>query len=97
MAERWGRLDALTERAVKLSEVFLTRIPVAATTGSAIAATRTPPSTAMSSKRPTEFDLPAVQFKSCTRHSVRGRARYYPHCGGPQADTLGVSSPGVPV
>src|ERR1700748_2841254 len=80
-ADLCGRREPLTESVVKLSEVFLTRIPLAATTGSAIAATSTPPSTAMRIRRPTEFVLLAVQFKSCTRHSVRGRARYYWHQG----------------
>src|SRR6202012_2162720 len=79
MADRCGRLEESTDSVVNLSEVFLTRIPVAATTGRAIAATSTPPSPAMRIRRPTEFVLLAVQFKSCTRHSVRGRARYYWH------------------
>jgi len=42
-------------------------------------ATPLPDPAAIRIKRPTEFVLLAVQFKSCTRHSVRGRARYYWH------------------
>ena len=58
---------------VNLSEVFRTRIPVAATTGSAIAAASTPPSPDSRSRRPTALDLLAVQSKSCTGHRVRGQ------------------------
>src|ERR1700722_1194495 len=79
MADRCGRTEESTDSVVNLSAEFLTRIPVAATTGSAIAATSTPPSPAIRIRRPTELVLLAMKFQSCTRHSVRGRARYYRH------------------
>ena len=78
----------MTDSVVNLSEVFLTRIPVAVTRGSAVAAASTPASPASKIRRPREFVLLAVQFKSCTRLSVRVRARYYWHDHRPQADTL---------
>jgi hypothetical protein len=57
---------------LNLSAVFLTRIPVAATTGTSKAATSTPPSTEIKIRRPTELVFPKIQLKSCTRHRVRG-------------------------
>jgi hypothetical protein len=47
-------------------------MPVAATMGTTIAATSTPPSAEKIIRRPTALVLPKTQFKICTRHSVRG-------------------------
>src|SRR6202451_4724228 len=95
MTDRCGRLEELTDSVVNLSAVFRTRIPVAATTGSAIAATSTPPSAAIKIRRPAEFVLLPIKFQSCTRHSVRGRARYYWQHVWIWAGRLAVSSLGV--
>src|ERR1700722_14734179 len=72
MADRCGRLEASNDSVVNLSAEFLTRIPVEATTGSAIAARRTPPSAAIRMRRPAAFDLLAVQFKICTSLEYAG-------------------------
>src|SRR5579862_8746413 len=97
MADRCGRLEESTDSVVNLSAVFRTRIPDAATTGSTIAAASTPPSPAISSRRPTEFVLLTMKFQSCTRHIVRGRGRYYWLHVRSEAGTLAVSSLGVAV
>jgi hypothetical protein len=68
---------------LNLSAVFRTTMPVAATMGTTMAATSTPPSAEKIMMRPTALVFPKIQFKICTRHSVRGRARYYcSHVGG---------------
>jgi hypothetical protein len=79
ISDRWGRLDAFSDSVVKLFAAFRTEMPVAATTGSTVAAARTPLRAARNIRRPSApvFDN---QSPSCTSNRVRGSPKYYRDC-----------------
>src|SRR5215468_4860581 len=79
ISDRCGRPEGVSDSVLNLSEVFRTAMPVAATTGSTIAAASTPPSPDTRSSRPTALVLLAVQSRSCTGHRLRGHTPYYRH------------------
>jgi hypothetical protein len=67
ISDRWGRLDEFSESVENLSEVFRTVMPVAATTGSTMAAASTPAMPAIKIRRPTALVLLDIKSAICTQ------------------------------